>query len=1141
MTVDWLRQYPLGPLEDEVFLVQSNGMAQWLKLALAAPASAEQPGLGISAAHRFELPQSFLWRAYRSALGDDRVPQASPFEKTRLQWRLFRLLPELLEAEPETYLPLRRFLEKGDPLRKRHQLSRHLADLFDQYQVYRADWLGDWLAGEDQLRTLKGETKPLGEQRWQAALWRALHEDIGEPDNQASRAGIHQAFIDALDGEAQGVAGLPRRIVIFGITSLPRQVLEALHALSRHCQILMLVQNPCQHYWANIIEDRHLLKLEQTRHSSKAGSPGHPLLAAWGKQGRDYIGLLYDYDLPERYAEWFSAIDIFEPVVKDENALASAPLLQQIQQDIFDLNPLPQEKRTLGKDNSIRFHQAHSPQREVEILHDRLLAAFEAADRQGRPLRPRDIIVMVPDIEQYSPSIEAVFGSLDEKDPRYISYSIGDRRQRHGTPLAIALEHLMDLPNWRFTLGDVLDLLDVPAIQRRFGLREQDLPLLRQWIREAGIRWGLDAGQRQALDLAIDFEANSWRFGLKRMLLGYAVGRGEAWAGIEPYPEIGGLDAELLGRLRALLDALEQQWQILAEDGTPTQWAERVEGLLAGLFDLRSPEELQLEVRLMEAMAEWQTACSDAGFDETIPLGIAKEAWLEPLEDEGPAQRFLAGRVNFCTFMPMRSIPFRMVCLLGMNDGDYPRSRPPLDFDLMGQRGQYRPGDRSRREDDRYLFLEALLSAREHLHVSWVGRNIRDNESLPPSVLVSQLRDHIQHGWQLDTELQNERIKTPVDWLTVAHPLQGFSPAYNGEGEMFTYAGTLLEDGELPDEPSYAPLPAPELEDPEVLRISDLMRFLKDAPAHFFRERLKLRFDDESDALEEHEPFQVAGLEQYDLANHLLEPVRQATESDVATGIQESGQRLLRSGRLPVGEFGELNLEQESHQALAAAERWQARLSDWPEMAPALEIELDFNCDGQSVRLEDWISDLRQGTDTDKRGRLALKGGPISKDGKPRYNRLLEDWVIHLAVCAQGENLESWIIASDTEYCLAPVREKQALALLQALFKGWLAGLRQPLPLPVRTVFQWLGSRERERSESDDPIPEQLETEYEGNSRKTGEMDHGGNAALRRAFPDAASLLVDQVDEETAFAYWAKALYQPLVDALNNTDEGDES
>lgn len=1130
VTVDWLRENPLAPLEDEVFLVQSNGMAQWLKLALAASDAGPQPGLGISAAHRFELPQSFLWRAYRAVLGEDRVPQASPFEKTRLQWRLFRLLPQLLEAEPETYLPLHRFLEQGDPLRKRHQLARHLADLFDQYQVYRADWLSDWLAGRDQLRSLTGEAESLEEHRWQAALWRALHADMGEPANRASRAAIHQAFIEALDGEA--VTTLPRRIVIFGITSLPRQVLEALHAMSRHCQILMLVQNPCQHYWADIIEDRELLTLNQSRHHKKAGSPGHPLLAAWGKQGRDYIGLLYDYDLPEEYEQWFNAIDLFQPVV-EQDSLDSAPLLKQIQQDILDLNPLPEEKRPLGADSSIRFHEAHSRQREVEILHDRLLAAFEAADQRGEPLRPRDIIVMVPDIEEYSPAIEAVFGSLDTEDPRYIPYSIGDRRQRHATPLAIALEKLMDLPNWRFTLGDVLELLDVPAIQRRFGLRESDLPVLRQWIRDAGVRWGLDAGQRQSLDLEIEFEANSWRFGLKRMLLGYAVGRGGAWEGIEPYPEIGGLDAELLGRLRALLDSLEQQWRILAEDGTPTEWAERVEGLLSALFDLRSPEELQLEMRLIEAMAEWQSACADAGFDQAIPLGIARDAWLTPLEDEGPAQRFLAGRVNFCTFMPMRSIPFRVVCLLGMNDGDYPRSRPPLDFDLMGQRGQYRPGDRSRREDDRYLFLEALLSAREHLHVSWVGRNIRDNETLPPSVLVSQLRDHIDHGWQLTSELKDSGIQKPTDWLTLSHPLQGFSPAYDNQGEYFTYTGEWDPEAEVPAETDQAPLPAPQLAQPELLQLSDLVRFLRAAPDHFLRERLKLRFDEESEALEEHEPFQVGGLESYALANQLLESVRQANSNKVAESIEKTGERLLRSGQLPVGEFGELNLESANRQALTAAERWQKYIQQRPEPAPALEIQIEFSFGEQSLRLEDWVSDLRQDESGKSLVRLALKGGPMSKDGTPRYNRMLSDWVIHLAVCAQGHALTSRILAFDVEYAFPPLSPDTARDHLQALLDGWLAGLCQPLPLPVRTVFYWL-----DKHAADEPEAEQLEPEYEGNPRKTGEVDFGGNTALKRCFPDTQSLLEDRINEESAFAWWAKRLYQPMVDCLEVGTEG---
>ncbi|MBS3785557.1 MAG: exodeoxyribonuclease V subunit gamma, partial [Gammaproteobacteria bacterium] len=730
--VTWLTQNPLPPLEQETILVQSNGMAQWLKLALAAPATAKIPGCGIAAGLQTRLPQSFLWQAYRAVLGSSVIPEASPFEKQRLQWRIFRLLPELLTKDPISFAPLHQFLETDQDQRKQHQLAYHLADLYDQYQVYRPDWLTDWLQGKtDELEV---------DQQWQAALWVALHQDIVVAGATLSRPEIQQKFITELDQTAPGhFPALPTRLIVFGITSLPRPALEALHALSKHCQILQFVQNPSGHYWVDLLEDREQLKVATPRHPRKTGTAGHPLLAAWGKQGCDFIHLLEQFDVPRDYLARFETIDPFDPPVNEGTDINQVPLLTQIQQDIFDLTPLPEpdNKRQLDEDRSIRFHRAHSRQREVEILHDRLLDAFEQPQRGGEPLRPRDIIVMVPDIDRYAPAIEAVFGTLEPSDPRYIPYSIGDRKTGAEAPIAAAFEKLTDLPNARLTLGEVLDLLEIPAFRQKFDIPEHALPLIKRWCKDAGIRWGLDGAQRQATNQNAAFDQNGWRFGLQRMLLGYAVGAGQAWEGIEPYPEIGSLDAALLGPLKQLLDTLEVQLNAFKQPGRPLEWVQRIEALLSECFDLQNTEALALEARVTSAMQQWLTACEEAAFDAAIPLTIARDGWLNALKEEGPAQRFLAGRVNICTLMPMRSIPFRVVCLLGMNDRDYPRTQAPLDFDLMALSKKRRPGDRSRRDDDRYLFLEAILSAREHLHISWVGRSARDNTIQPPSVLVS--------------------------------------------------------------------------------------------------------------------------------------------------------------------------------------------------------------------------------------------------------------------------------------------------------------------------------------------------------------------------------------------------------------------
>src|SRR5690606_9040861 len=438
-----------------------------------------------------------------------------------------------------------RFLAEDDDLRKRHQLAERLADLFDQYQVYRADWLEDWAAGRDQLRKASGQTVALGaEQCWQAELWRELLADVGAEGLAQSRAGVHRRFIARLRELDQAPRGLPRRVMVFGISSLPAQALEALGALARFTQVLLCVHNPCRHHWADIVPDKDLLRHQSRRQQRRPDMPAdlppellhqhaHPLLAAWGKQGRDYINLLDSYDNPDDYRALFPAqrIDLFS---EDE----PAALLGQLQDDILELRPLAETRERWpavdpARDRSVRFHIAHSPQREVEILHDQLLERFGA----DPSLHPRDVIPMGPDIDTTTPHFQAVFGRFNRLDARHIPFPLADQGRRGREPLLIAVEHLLNLPDSRFAVSEILDLLDVPALRERFGIAESDLPVLHRWIDGAGVRWGLDAEQRQRFGVPADLEQNSWLFGLRRMLLGYAVGDGQPLDDIQPYGE----------------------------------------------------------------------------------------------------------------------------------------------------------------------------------------------------------------------------------------------------------------------------------------------------------------------------------------------------------------------------------------------------------------------------------------------------------------------------------------------------------------------------------------------------------------------------------------------------------------------------
>ncbi|CCK82346.1 exodeoxyribonuclease V subunit gamma [Desulfobacula toluolica] len=1131
----WIKAHPLKVLETEQFIVQSNGMAQWLKLALA-----DDDGCGISAGLEVHLPGRYVWTAYRSVLGNDSIPVDSPYDRDRLVWRFFRLLPLL--SEEEAFLPLNRFLEHDEDQRKQYQLACHLADLYDQYQVYRADWLEDWSKGKDRLKTGRGEPVELPlEHKWQAQLWRRLKNDIPTQFQEIGRADLHQRFLRQIAQMDHRPDTLPPRVMVFGISSLPQQVLETLHAVSRLCQVLLFVHNPCRHFWADIIEDRDLLRIEHARHRSKDSMPdpldpellhqhANPLLAAWGKQGRDYIGLLYGYDEPDTYQQQFAQIDLFDDFIAQGT---NGSLLQQVQQAILDLVPLPGEKedkqQVTEDDLSISFQLAHSRQREVEILQDQLLHCFETIEC----LNPRDVIVMTPDIEAYAPHIEAVFGNLAFHDSRFIPFTIADKPGRESVPLLKALEKLLHLPDSRMAVSDIMDLLEVPAFRNRFGVKEADLPKLHQWIKGAGISWGLNPDQRTGFGLPPGLEQNTWEFGLKRMLLGYAVGKAQEWNGIEPYDEVGGLEAALIGPLAAVIEQMESLWKILSRPGSPEQWCLRIRSLAKNCFLPEESRDRLILNRLDEVLDNWLDACTQAELDRELTLAVVRDFFLGMIIQSSISQRFLAGMVNFGTLMPMRAIPFKVVCLLGMNDKEFPRSHPPLDFDLMAQKGLYRPGDRSRREDDRYLFLEALLSAREKFYISYVGRDVRDNSPRMPSVLVGQLRDYISAGWSLEDCGDDDNEKnTLIDQLTCIHPLQPFGSAYflKTQPRLFTYAHEWRSSLEVKESGIIEDSLEKTLFD-EILNLGSLIRFVKNPVKYFFNQSLSIYFDQIRVVSQDQEPFVLDALAPFGLGNQLLEAGLSADPAQMQTAVLKEAERLTRTGELPMAGFGLLAAQQLSEPVMLMLKHHQTLLSKWPLKCDPMEISIPLDPERSLLTaLDDWLDRLYQTDSPDALPRFGrwefYPKSILDKKGNVlRIYCLIPLWIRHVSGCAQGINLASFLVAPDGIASLDPLEPAKAMEILMTLIEQFWTGLTRPLAVTARTGIAYvdaLMTKDAQTAKS-----KALKT-YEGDGfQSQGEL--GYDPYLQRAFPDFDALWQAR---DNSFERLCQTLYKPLVNAV---------
>lgn len=1108
LAVTWMCQHPLPPLEPETILVQSNGIAQWLKLAIAEDPAND--GCGIAAAINIQLPSTFLWQTYRTVLGEQAVPKQSPLDEEPLTWRLLRLLPQCLN-DP-LFNALKQFLADDIDQRKHYQLAEQLADLFDQYQVYRSDWLQDWLAGKDQLRNVHGQVTPVPkEQLWQPALWRLLLADLGSEVMQTSRAGVHQQFIEYCQQLTQAPKGLPKRITIFGISALPAQMVEALAILAKFTQVMLYVHNPSRYHWLDIIEGKQLLRHEYRRQKKKINKlpiqdlhqHGHPLLAAWGKQGRDYINLLDSYDDPNSYQQRFGIInegkiDLYESPNTDT-------ILGQLQDDILELRALPETRAQWPvvnpeQDHSIRFHIAHSPQREVEILQDQLLDLFN----KDKSLLPSDIIVMVPNIDQYSPFIQAVFGQVDKQDKRYIPFTLSDRGKRQVEPLLIALEYLLHLPDSRFAVTDILGLLDVPAIRKRFNWHEQDLPILHRWIHQAGIRWGINAEQRNKLNLPKAMEQNSWLFGLRRMLLGYAMGTSDTdWQAIQPFDEIGGNQASLIGSLSQFITVLDDIQQKLAQNLLPLEWATLLRQLLELLFEPSSPKEEELLNELANLLDDWLTLCEDANLTEQLPLTIVREAWLSGIDKERFTQNFIAGAVSFCTLMPMRAIPFKAICLLGMNDGDYPRPSTHIDFDLMAK--DYRPGDRSRREDDRYLLLEALLSARQHLYISWVGRSIRDNSERPPSVLIGQLRDHLVSGWRL------AKGQNLLNGLTQIHALQPFSRRYfHNDKNWFSYAkewaGLYQENSTPPAEQQLTIFPAD-----TTLTIEELTNFLKHPVRYFFNQRLKVSFAQSREQLEDDEPFSLNGLQRYQITQQLLTNclIDSQSETKIQQLLHNNINNLKLTGQLPMAGFGEKLADEFIEQLTPLLEHHRTIIAPYQQLTNPLPINYQY----QDIQLQSWLNNLYKIDENNLINCITLPNSLLlGKDYK--WHLLIPAWVTQLTANSCNIPLQTIILGLDCYITLQPTSSEQAIPLLNILISSWQLGMNYPLPVAIKTAFTWLAKNSLELAQ----------TIYEGTEFSNGECQQ--STVLVRQYPSFELLNKDQ-----QFEKYAEKLYLPIYNA----------
>lgn len=986
------------PLTPETIVIQSRGMQRWVSLELARLN-------GIAANCYFPFPKKFLGEVFAAYVPE--LPEASVYDGDQLLFRILARLPRLAGQDP-AFAPVRRYLGDAPTGRKAFQLAGRIARVFDQYLVFRPDLVRAW-------ETPGASGVPADD--WQARLWVDLGAGVSEPHTVARVARLERL----IQAHTPAPRRLPPRVALFGISYLPPLHLHALSLLARVIPVHLFLLNPCREFWGDIVSDREARRIQRAHAPATPGRPeedlhldrGHRLLASLGSAGRDFIGLISGFEAQVR--ECYE-----EP--------PATCLLERLQADILNLRePAPgaPPAADLAPDGSIQVHACHSPLREVEVLHDLLLDLFQTA----ADVEPRHVLVMTPDIEAYAPYIHAVFGAPGEERGR-IPYSVADRRLPRESLLVEAILSLLGLHRCRLESSRVMRLLDFPPLRKRFGLTEQDLRTAARWVRDSGIRWGLDARHRAAQGLPAVAD-HTWRAGMDRLLLGYLMDGGgeELWDAHLPHPPIEGDEARVLGRWLYFAEMLVVHYAEIKNPKKPGEWNKYIQSML-DVF-VAPDDDTARERQLIAALgARLEESARAAGFDAPLGVEVLEDYLAAHLDRESLGGGFITGGVTFCALLPMRSIPVPVIALMGLNAEDFPRDERPPGFDRMAR--QPRPGDRSRRADDKYLFLEALLAARRRLILTYVGFDARDQVSRPPAVPVSELLDVLRE----DYGASEERLVT-------RHRLQGFAPAYfdPASQELFSYSSTHLEAarslersrGHAETRPAFcsAPLAAPEAAAGPV-DLGDLSDLLIH-PARFLLER-RLGIDLRREAVVEtdREPFDLDPGARYRLGQALVDRRLAGADGDALQEVERA------AGRLPAAPVGALRFREVADDVQDCLGK--ADLSFAAAPRPPLEVDLALGHWRLAGRLDGLYGD----------GQVLIRFAAV------KARDLLGAWLRHLVLCAvrpEGMPLETRLISRDQMRRFDFVEPSPTILL--RLLDLYREGLRRPLPVFPRASLTY--------------------------------------------------------------------------------------
>ncbi|BBY07139.1 exodeoxyribonuclease V subunit gamma [Mycobacterium noviomagense] len=989
------------PFAEELLLVPARGVERWLSQRLSHVLGRGRGDDGVCAGVAFRSPGSLIAQVTGTVDDDPWSPEA-------MTWPLLEVVDCSLDEpwcrtlakhlghfDTDTEAELRRG--------RRYSVARRLAGLFALYARQRPQLLVDWLEGR-----VDGVDADLA---WQPELWRALVARVpADPPHIR-----HQKTVARL---REGPAELPERLSLFGHTRLACTEVELLEALATHHQLHLWLPHPSDDLWQALARLHGGVSRVEDASRSVAR---HPLLETLGRDLREL-----QRALPADVAsdEFISA------------TTRSDTLLAWLQSDIA-ANAVRSEGRTLAEqDRSVQVHACHGPARQIDVLREVLLGLLD----DDPTLEPRDIVVMCPDIETYAPLIVAGFGLGDiagESHPAHrLRVRLADRALTRTNPLLAVAAELLGIAGTRATASQVLDLAQMPPVRARFRFSDDDLDQITDWVRQSNIRWGFDPRHRQpyGLDRIVH---NTWRFGLDRILTGVAMSDdSQAWLGTAlPLDDVGSDKVGLSGRLAEYVDRLQRVVERLSGAKPLTEW---LDALSQGVEMLTRSDDAWQQAQLQREFAD---VLAQAGSRASTLLRLPDIRALLSGHLAGRPTRanFRTGTLTVCTMVPMRSVPHRVVCLVGLDDGVFPRINAPDGDDVLARCPM--TGERDIRSEDRQLLLDAICAATETLVITYTGADEHSGHERPPAVPLAELLDTL-----------DQTTSQPVrDQILIRHPLQPFdrrnvAPGALVPGRPFTFDPTALTAAAAATGKRCAskpfitePLPAPPGDD---VMLADLMEFFKDPVKGFFR-ALDYTLPWDVDTVKDAMPVEVDPLEEWTVGDRMLHDMLRGMDADTAAQFE------WRRGTLPPERLGWRKAKQIRDRAANLARAARCERQEEPR---AQDVAVDVGAGRQLT-----------GTVTTVFGDRIVEVTYSKLGGK----HLLQCWIQLLALAAHDPS-RCW-----TALCIGRRDEDadriktqtlwaphNALDILRDLISLHDAGRREPMPLPIRTSFAWAKARD---------------------------------------------------------------------------------